>query len=770
MGSAEIPFELAPGRLAVIRDREHVLDRVDPDGRYVWRRLGSATTFQIADAATGFPVHPNADDLLRLMADHKMELCEEELASPQAAARRKAELHAVDARTLDPGGDLRVEFGRRYDRDKCNLSDAALVALYEKQLEDPHFKRLALAHPKAKRKGRKRLPWIPCGATLRTWVGTRGAENDRQQRDGVSLTGRTKRVKRLKHPPEILLHWAARAGSNRGSVRKNHGSYETELSLINRGEPTLRRDENREPIRYPRPLVAYEPKSYSTFYRLVLRLRSKAQKEARDGREAAEADYGGGGKTEVATHVGAICGLDDTPVPVLGKIEIGTDVFVGQPTFTQLIDYRCHGRFGWDLSWDPASSATVLRTVAHASTPKRVPGHIERHAELSAMVVKPDLLILDNLSAHHAQHVEDSLREINCDVRFTGSGKPRDKASVESDIRVALAAAFKVLPAGTDPIAIRRHNRNDPPVELLPTIQEIRDRLDEAMPLLNLASRKPLMGRSALSFFNRELERRRVNIIRNLPAFRRAIGMVAYDVELRASGIEHFTCLRYVQPPRAPSLFDKLRHRERPSRRTAVTSVKVKIKYSADDLGHIDVWDPVDKDWVTFGSDRPDYTDLLPRWVHEFILAQIAEDERAFCPTEKLKEYLARLFARQSEITQAAGEEERRRAARLQDTPLYRSVMGEYVDVADEGYFADPVTLKADPRFADVETASPMLDDATRPTPRRAAGGRSRKGARPSPSKRAPAPPPRRPAREDGRPPRPRSPANRNTHLKQKRS
>ena len=771
MTSTMIPFELVPGREAMIDDRRHVLDRVDGDDRYVWRRLGSTKTYKVRDPATGFPTDPDVADMLRLMADHTIELCEKELAQPRAAARRKSEVHVADARKIDPVSDLRIGFCRRYDDDKCNLSDAALVAFYQLQLKDASFACLAMAHPKAKRKGRTVLPWRPTGSTLRAWLTTRGAEGDRQQRDGLSGTGRGKRVKKLRHPPEILKEWAARAGSNRRDVLKNHQSYDAELILINRGERTLRRNEAGELIRYPRPVAPYTPVSYSTFWRLAKRLRSKAQKEARDGREAAEADYGGGGATEVPTHVGAVCGLDDSPVPVLCKIEIGTDVFVGQPTFTQLVDYRCNGRMGWDLSWDPPSSSTVLRTIAHASTPKRVPAHIERHAELSAMVVRPDLLIVDNLSAHHGRHVEDSLREIGTDVRLTGAGRPRDKAETEADMGTALAFAFKGLPVSTDPIAIRRHDRNDPPVELLPTIAELRERLDEGMPLLNLDKQKPLMDRSALSVFTRELDRRRVNVIQDVPAFRRAIGMVEYDVELRASGIERFTCLRFIQKAGSPNLFDKLRHRERPSKRTKVASVRVKIKYDGGDIGRIEAWDPVDLRWVTFLCDAPDYADGLPEWVHDWIRSDIAEDERAFCPAAKLVEYRARLFARQSEITQAAGEDERRRAARLGDTPIFKRVMGEYVEVGDEGYFAEPAAIQDDPRFAGVDTTGPFMTDFDRPTPRKS----GRPPSQSTRSKRAterPAsiPTPRRPDRGDARPPRPRSPANRTIDRKQKRS
>lgn len=92
------------------------------------------------------------------------------------------------------------------------------------------------------------------------------------------------------------------------------------------------------------------------------------------------------------------------------------------------------------------------------------------------------------------------------------------------------------------------------------------------------------MGRSPLSFYLQKLNERKVNIIKDLAKFRRAIGCVQYDVDLRASGIEVFNGLRYVQPPKTPSLFGRLCHRRSPSKKTKVVSVPVKFKYDPGNI------------------------------------------------------------------------------------------------------------------------------------------------------------------------------------------
>ena len=765
----ELPISVEPGDRFDIDDLAHVLARIDPDGEFVFRRLGTQKTFKVPNQKTGMPEHPMAAKVLELWADGRLVPVPPELDSEAAAARRRVELQVADARALDPGSDLRVEFGRRYDDDKRNLSDGALTKFYCEQLQDPDFHRLACAAPKARRRGRKVFPWKPCGRTLRTWINDRGKVGDRQQRDGVSDSGRVKRTKKVRHPKDILEHWLSRACANRRDVWKNHESYRAELGRVSRGEPTGRFDEDGEPIVFPRPKNPYKGVSYWTFLRMTRKLRGPDATRAKHGDHATEMDYGGGGRMTKATHVGAICKIDDTPVPILCKVEIAGLVWVGTPTLTVLKDLACNGIFGTDLSWDTPSSATVLRTVADASTPKRIPADMAEHAQAAMMIVKPDRLEMDNLSGHHSRHVEDSLREINVDADFVGAERPRDKSDMERMVGNVLDLGFKGLPASVDPIALRRHTKNDPPADQLPTLAEVRRLLPRAVAVFNITPTDALKGRSPLSFYLQKLNERKVNIIKDLPKFRRAIGCVEYDVELRASGIEAFSGLRYIQRPRAPSLFDKLRHRERPSKRTKVASVPIKLKYDPDDIGRVHVWDPVDKAYVTFECDEPEYADGLPKWAHELIMSDIAKEELAFCSAETLVEYRARLFERQSEITQAAGEDERRRAARLAETPIFRRLMGEIAEVLDEEDHLEAPSIASDPRYADNEFSSETSLDATIPTPRTANGSRGAAAA---------APPRRSPARSSSsekrdrrdaprgngasRPPRPKSSSNLN--------
>lgn len=767
--TVELPFHARPGSLFDIDELRHVLSRIDPDGKVFLRRCGAEKIFKVA-GPDGFPTEPDAAALLDLMAADRVVLVADPPPDETAAARRVDERDAAAARALDPTSDLRVAFLRAYDENPSNLSIAALWSFWDSQLHDPRFRALACAHPKAVRKGRRIAPWRPCDKTLRDWIATRGGARDRQQRDCISLTGRGDRELRIDHPPEILAHWLAQTHANRRDIKKNHDGYSTELIRISRGDPTGREDETGEPVTYPKPTRPHVAITYNRFWRLVQRTRGRDASLHGRGGQAAEAEYGGGGRMEAATQVGAIGKFDDTPAPVLCKVVAGGVAWVGTPTVTMLHDDASKGLYGSDISWDPPSSSTVLRTIADASTPKRVPKDMaKKHPQLAMFCCKFDRLVCDNLAAHHGRHVEDACRENYIDLDFTGSRRPRDKADTESEIGKLLALAFKGLPCAVDAIPLRRHAANDPPIEHLPTIDELRPLLNRAMAVKNVSPASGLLGGSPLSALLRSLGSRKLNVIKDMRRFRQSIGMVEYEVEMRSAGIKHFTILRFVQPGGSNLLFEKLRHLERPSKRRKVPSVRVKIKYDASDIGEIHVWDPIDKRYVTFVCDRPSYATGMPKWLHERILRDIAEGERETCSEADLVEYRARLFEEQSRITQDAAEDERRRAANLVDTEIFKRVMGRFVEVRheDDEEFApapDPESLDhgAEGRFSS-ETSL----DATVPTPRAAPGAtrggpaprRSARGGDDSTRERGGRRPPAE-ADDQRRPPRPRSPAN----------
>ncbi|WP_242416544.1 hypothetical protein [Sphingomonas panni] len=774
----DLPYDWRPGDGATIDDQTYVLDRQDSDGLYRIRRSGTERLFRVPCPKTGLPVLPDATALLALQAEGRFDPLPTPLDDPNAARRRAIERDVRDASAADPRWIIRHAFLTAYDAAPCSLSIRELAASWTALLKsDETIRSLAMRHPRARRRhGRAVAPWMPSDKTLRDWIAHRGAPLDRRAGDCVSDSGRVERVRKLDHPVEIVSHWVAIAHSSRQNVRAVWRRYRAELKRIDRGEPTGRLDEQDRPIHYPRPAKSCVPLGYTSFWRRVMKTRGRDAAEAKRGREAAEKEYGGGGTLERATGVARLGKIDDSPAPSLAKIEIGGSWWVGRPTVSLLHCAYGKGWWGLDLSWEPASSSTVLRTIADASRPKRVPRDMAgKHEDLSLFCARFDRLAMDNLSAHHGRHVTDALREIGTDTDLTGAGRPRDKADTESEIGKLLRMTFSNLPNAVDPIPLRRHIGSDPPIRDIPTLAQMRVVLLRALALHNASPHKGLADRSPLSVLRQTLEQRRLPIIRPMARFLRSIGMVDYDVTLRASGIERFRCLRYVQRPGTPSLYERLRHLERPSNRTVTASVKVKVKYDAGDIGTIHVWDPVSREYATFHCDRPRYATRLPLYLHEQILACIKEDELSTVSEDDLLEWMARLFDEQSAITQAASEEERRRAARLSETAPFKRMRGQLVHVRDEDDGCDdPPSIDEMSHLSDHELACETSVDSTIDPPRGGNGGRGasskRRGGsvssggdvpppppRPAPKRRTPAPDP---STSSARRIRPRSPSN----------
>lgn len=717
----ELPFAFNPGDLADIDHVGHVLERIDPDGVFTIRRLGSQRMFEVTDR-DGFRRKPIADDVLRLMADDRIILRDPELEDPTARQRRKAQYDRADARAADALCDIRVGFGERYDQHPCNLSDKALQAFMREQYDDPDFRALPGAY-RTDSEGRL-VPHIRCGKTLRDWIQHRGRPGDRRLRDGVSRTGKVPRRIRIDHPEEIVAHWlAVQAGSKR-DIKKDWERYAGELRRVSRGDPTGRVDGDREPIVFPKPKKKHEPLSYWAFRRLSRKTRSKAATKARYNGGAAEAEFGGSGVLDTPTHVGSHCTMDDTRVPALVKVVVDGDVWVGQPTWTHIFDPFANLIPGFDLSWDEASSATVLRTVAHASQPKSIPADLDADfPELKSVFYLPDRIKYDNLAAHHGESVVDALKDLGTETDFTGAGMASDKSEMERSIGTVLNLAIKGLPCSVDPIALRRWHKGDPSPDLLPTLERLRVLFTRAICTFQIADSSGIGGRAPLHMFLKATASRKVNVIRNHDQFVAAIGVVEYDVSLSAHGIELFGGngrLRYTDPIHGAGLFERIVGSQRPAKRGG-DSAPVKLKYHPDNLLVVHVWDPVEKRYVTLTCDRPDYARDLPKWMHEMIVASMGEDTRQFISEDTLLEFRKRLFDQQANITQAAEERERRNAGKVMDSAIFKRVMGNVVRVDDEDPYGmvDAPDIGTFDHVVGTELSSVTSLDAEQPTPRK---------------------------------------------------
>ena len=704
----ELPFKLDPGDIVEIEGVAHVFDRIDPDGRITFTSLRQRVEYMITDPLTGFPIKPQSDDIARLMTAGRFIKRAPDLEGAARRIARKMELDAADARATDENADFRITFLRAYDASPCGLSDRALRQFAQQLLNDPEIARLPGAR-------------MYVGSTFRSWIHNRGHRNDRKMRDGISMTGKMPRKRKVHHPIEILEYYIALAHRKTTSrlhakttVLKAWEDYKGEINRINRGVPSGRPGEN-----YSQPAKPYRYVSQTTFWRICNDARSSATTRAKHGAQAVYSRYGGGGRSEQPKSVGALAVMDDTPVPTIFLVDEENRIPLGQATLVAMMDCYSRAILGWDLSWEEASSATALRTFVHANTPKAVPRDLdELHPELKWICVKPTALLVDNLVAHHSRHFEDSLLDIGTDVHFAGSGMPRDKAGGERVLGTILDLFFKDLPAATYDIPHAREFGFDPATMTMVSLNVARETLLRAICTYHLAPHSGLKRRQPALVFKQHAATHGLSLVDDIDEFHRSIGIVEYDVKLRPSGVV-IQGLRYSDFQSTRVLIDDLVALQGPSQSKGKTiSLTVKVKYSPDDMGYIHVWNERTKKYVSLPCAQFDYADGMPLWAHKRVLAIAKQEALDYSSTEELIEIRKRLFETVRAIHPHASEQDRRTVAKLRENPLFRRVMGSIVEVVDErSDLVEPDAARPS-HVIGAELAAPSRLDATAPTPR----------------------------------------------------
>lgn len=721
----ELPIQLAPGDIIEIEGVDHVFDRIDPDGRITFTSLRQRVEYTVTDPSTGFSVKPIADDIAKLMIRGEFIKRAPDLEEGARRVARKMELDATAAREVDKTADFRVTFLRAYDVNPCGLSDRALRVFSRELLTNPEVAKLPGAR-------------IYAGSTLRSWINGRGHHNDRRVRDGISMTGRMPRKRRVRHPKEILEHYVAAASKKtttrpgaKANAFKAWQDYKGEINRINDGRPT-----GREGANYPQPDRPYKAVSYSTFWRICNDARSSATMRAQHGAKAVYSRFGGGGRSERPKRVGALGMMDDTPIPMVFLIDEEERIPLGQATGVFKLECTSKVVLGWDLSWDEPSSATFLRTYAHANTPKAIPADLdELHPELKWLCCKTSAVVIDNLHAHHSRNVEDSLLDAGTDVHFAGSGMARDKAEMERVIGTILDLFVKDLPAATYDIPRAREFGFDPETMVMVPLKKARELLLRAICTYHLTPHSGLKGRQPALVFKQHATKHGVPWIDDIDEFRRSIGIVEYDVSLTPTGIV-VNGLRYSDFQITRALVDDLVALQSPSKsRTKRISLKVKVKYSPDDIGYIHVWNERSKRYVSLPCVDFDYADGMPLWAHQRVLAFARQEALDYSSGDELIEIRKRLFESIRQITAEAAEPERRTLAKLMDNPLFQRVMGDIVEVVDESpKLAEPGADLPSHVIPD-ELAAPHRADATVATPRGKPSATSKRRSNTSASK-----------------------------------
>lgn len=598
----------SPGDEVGLYGESYFFDRVDPDGAVTFRPpLNSDRADFMVMATDGRPRKPNQHDIAVMWREGNLTFYEKPLEFVVRRIARAEKLDAVQAREKDESCSFRTAIGRQFDNNPWSRSDASLRLFIADAMADP---KIAALH------GARAV----CPATIRTWLRERGTTDHRKDRDGISMTGRMPRKMRINHPLEITMYWGARATHVRGSIVMNYDRYSADITKINTGkdlnrfffiDPDGEANSCERPAVYKKPDKPFRAISYRRFARLCRALSSKSSYSAKTTRAGAYQRFGGGGVSDLATHLGAFAWIDDTPIPKVFFMDDETGIPIGQATMTLMLEQKSKVIPGWDISPGAPSSATMLKTVLHANLPKDVPQDLlDIDPNLTWLRLKPGTIGSDNATSNHSQAVEDALADNYIGIRYFGSGMPRDKSHMERVIGTFLGLVFNDMEgANYDIERMRRYKFNeneffDPEKHILISIEKARSLLARAAMTYNITRHGGLDNRQPALVWKQELRRRKLDVIVDEEALALSCMDVEFDMEMTNSEIAKFN-RRYT-----PGATEMTRILEQFINGTRIAkgdigvksklkrddrkrlSFKVKGKYNREDIGALRIWNP----------------------------------------------------------------------------------------------------------------------------------------------------------------------------------
>lgn len=734
------PILLEPGDEVVAFEEQYFFDRVDPDGAVTLRApMGSQRGDFMVVGHDGHPRKPTKSEIMTLWIEENVRFPERRLESTIRQFARDQQLDPKQARSMDPDCQFRIAALRRYDENPWPLSDNALATFNRQLLDDPVIGELPGAR-------------MYCRKTWKTWIDKRGEPNRRKECDGISERGRHVRKMQIHHPIEIVMYWAVRATTVRGDFAKNHRRYLSDIYKINNDKPLNRHfwidpdgvaEPCERPAEYEKPANPYKAIPYRRFARLCRALISVDTYASKTTRQGAYQRYGGGGLSDLPTHLGAFCWIDDTPIPKVMFFDEETGVPMGQCTMSIMLEHRSRVVPGWDIHPGGPSASTAIRTVLSANLPKVVdPELLEIDPNLRNLRLKPGIVGFDNSTGNHSRSAEEFLNEAYIACRFFGADMPRDKSHMERIMRTFLDLVFQHMEGAHYDIArMRRYKFNedeffDPKKHVLLSIQTARRLLGTAVMVYNITAHNALDKRPPGLVWKQLLGTRKLDKLADERALADSACNVDFDMQMTNSGIGKFN-RRYVsgaiEHKRILADFERgtslakgdIGHKPKHSRddRKRV-SYTVKGRYNPDDIGTLRIWNPFFEHpngkkgkWEIFTCTDP-AAHGTPLWLHNQCMAYAEAEALEYATPEQQAYVQAKLFEDIAQIDAASADRERKILAKAADHPHTRRVLAKIVEVKDEPIPEDGATAPEEYPPVEHHSSEGRRKDATVKTPR----------------------------------------------------
>lgn len=653
---------------------------------------GEGWFLEVDDEETGIPVWPFPDRVLDLIADMRLILRADPLDDPIRRRARseegtKSELANVKCKSKpsqsrDPWYYLREETLKNWDDpaiERCSLTRNGIPAWYEQNFDVEDL--------------RRRFGGLPSDRTFRKWIETRGTEGDRRPSDFASFSSVGTRRRRI-HPIvlAIIKYWAVRFHAK---PRQSKNAF---WKKVGEDIDRYKRGEKLEILNFERALEP--PKDFNKVRMCTRRIFNMELERAAGGKamsiawnqQAREQRFGGGGVAQEPVRFLQYVQLDATPFPMVFVFDPVRRLPVGLPIVTIALDVYTRVILGWDITYEPPSFASFMRTMLHTALPKRVPesfkcepGIAEGLAELCGKVIGH--MVLDNAREQIGRAAQDAGGDIGFGVRWAGVKQPTHKGHVESCLGTLQLLIRDLLPAASWDIPLMRRFGYDPSTQAIVTLEQFREIFAAVVARYHTVEHSGLIDRTPLDVWQEQRAQHGLDWVTDPDHFRRAVGEVDY-VSFRGDGasVEGLKYGSDGSDDRHPLSNDDILFNLGLARGVASNTQKrsfenVKIKYDPNDLSVAWIFDEHLREYITIPCTMRRYSENLPLWLHNR-LKDHAKDKRLKFGTEHDMIAVRDSYAlMMSKVVPEAVAAERRAAARYADSTQGRTYLGDAVEL-----------------------------------------------------------------------------------------
>lgn len=317
--------------------------------------------------------------------------------------------------------------------------------------------------------------------------------------------------------------------------------------------------------------------------------------------------------------------VDHTPLDLF-LIDERTQLPLGRPTLTFIIDHFSRMILGYYISYQNPSTAAVMGAFTHAILPKETPPLAIPNLRVEHQWVchgVPDLMVLDNGLEFHSNALESVAFDLGIRMEFCPKHEPRYKGTIERFLKTLNFSFASKIP-GASYSKWNFREEYDPLKHALLTLGEFTHVLEKW--ILDIYAQQKHKGINTTPWekWHEGLQSREVKLPMSLEDLKKRIGKVE-SRKLRRDGIL-LKGIRY----QSDTLGRVLRkHGE---------SVGVRVLYDPQDLGEIQVWPPNEDLPITVEALDQGYARGITEQQNERIQLELREQGNRSVNTEMLNQ------------------------------------------------------------------------------------------------------------------------------------